>query len=205
MPALNQSSILSIHDIEKHQYGPVWALNQTTGADKGNVTFTVPKANGNGSDTVSVPLTFIPLDLTEQVTKDQLFKSSDFRRAVALGYLVLINDTEAQKLLEIPGAAMEKARLVREQRVSAVEEQSKAMGMISPTKDGLVGEGGILPAVELIMVDAVDKDQVEIINSLRSMESEMDAKDFEYVKSQATILKYAKLGKYCENRLRMLG
>ena len=54
-----------------------------------------------------------------------------------------------------------------------------------------------------IMVNAAEKSQAKLLKGIRAMdmESKLDWQDFERIKARASILKYAKLVKYCEDRL----
>ena len=176
----------------------VWVMNTTKGPTKGNVVFNVPKANGDGVDTIVVPQTFIPIELTELTSKQQLVDSNDFRRALYTGLLSLIPQANAVALLKKTGAKEERERIRRE---SANTLGAEMLGI--PTDTSVLDEDAdVVPAVYALMADvSEDTNQMEVINSLRSLASELTVKDYEYVKGIAGKSNLARLGKFCKVRI----
>ena len=76
-----------IDDIETNDIGSVYVINTTPASQRSQVSFVVAKVAGVGNDRVVVPAITLPIELTAQVTKKQLISSSEFRRAVALGFI----------------------------------------------------------------------------------------------------------------------
>ena len=110
---------IKLNDLmQQAAYEPVYILNTTKGGDRGEVFFTVPNANGTKEDQVRIPNTYIPVCLTDQVTRKQLLDSSSFRRAVSLGTIALLDSEYADGELRNPDNAGEVAR-VREVMASA--------------------------------------------------------------------------------------
>ena len=102
---------LDLIDLEEKSIRRVWVVNKTRGENRSRVIFSVPKTRGQGQDLIEVPNTWLPVDLTQQITKRQLMESSDFRTALNAGLLVLIDEKEAQEALQDEDAAEELARL----------------------------------------------------------------------------------------------
>lgn len=213
---------ISLHDIETSEHGNVWVLNRTSGTDKGPVNFTVPKSNGTGMDTVIVPLTFLPIDLTEQVTKKQILDSSEFRRALRLGFISLVDNDSAQAMMTISGAEEERLRLRSEMlnmevgaQVSStnpeeIQPNNAAMSAVDMReRAGAVSESAavssenridnLLPTVVVLMEELADKEEVHVINSLRTLRSELTQDDLSYIQDKARSANYRKLAKWCIN------
>lgn len=207
---------LTVRELETSNIGTVWVLNRTQGRDKGQVIFTVPKQNGNGVDSVMVPITFLPIDLTEQVSKKQLIESSEFRRAVRLNIISIIGEDDAQKLLSVRGADKELARLRLELETSmgTPSEVNNVMApQINVESATASGEGddnsaprvdGVLGALLTLMSSLSDSDEVDVINSLRSLEDDMVAVDYNYVIQEASKAGSKRVIKFCESCLRKL-
>jgi hypothetical protein len=104
----------TIAELEKQPRGQVYVLNSTRGAIKGQLLINIPKQNGNGSTLIRIPDTFIPLDLTSQVTRRDLLESSEFRNTVTKGLLKLLNPVYAEALLETRDAKAELKRIQNE-------------------------------------------------------------------------------------------
>lgn len=67
--------------------------------------------NGKGQ-TLPIPVTWVPIDLTLSAPKDVLEDAPSFRRAKALNLIKVISDKEAQEILRKPGASDELARIL---------------------------------------------------------------------------------------------
>lgn len=94
--------------------GPVWVLNTMTGDMQGQLLINVPKKHGNGQDLARIPKTFIPIDLTDQVSKGQLLESSEFRKTITGGLLKLITQEYAELVLGSDEGREEKRRVLNE-------------------------------------------------------------------------------------------
>lgn len=106
---------MSISDLEESgEKGAVWVLNTMTGDMQGQLLINVPKKHGNGQDLVRVPKTFIPMDLTDQVSKGQLLESSEFRKTITGGLLKLITPDYAELVLGSDEGREEKRRVLNE-------------------------------------------------------------------------------------------
>jgi hypothetical protein len=105
---------MTIADLEVSEKGPVWVLNTMTGDMQGQLLINVPKKHGNGQDLVRVPKTFIPLDLTDQVSRGQLMESSEFRKTITGGLLKLITPEYADLVLGSDEGREERRRVTNE-------------------------------------------------------------------------------------------
>jgi hypothetical protein len=106
---------MTIAELEKSDRGPVYVLNATSQLEtSGQILITIPKKNGNGSDLLKVPKTFIPIDLAAQISRSQILESSEFRKAVLGGMLKLVTQEYAELLLESDQGREEQRRLDNE-------------------------------------------------------------------------------------------
>jgi hypothetical protein len=106
---------MTVADLEDSgEKGSVWVLNTMTGDMQGQLLINVPKKHGNGQDLVRIPRTFIPMDLTDQVSKGQLLESSEFRKTVTGGLLKLITPDYANLVLSSDEGREEKRRVTNE-------------------------------------------------------------------------------------------
>ncbi len=203
---------LSFSDLEADpDKGPVWVFNGTQNENndqRRQLMLVVPSLQGNTSNTVIIPRTFIPINLTEQVSKKQLVQSSDFRRAVASGLLILTEEESANSILQRKGAIVESERLRKEAR--------KARDLLSQANMAVVAEGestsatdnsentqlirDVSPAAMQVMADTKGRQQVEIKNSLQNI-GNLTQRDFEYVLSNATEQGLSKLAKWAERKI----
>ena len=104
----------TIEELEQHEKGPVWVLNNTRDNLEGKVVVSIPKKNGNGADVVRIPRSFIPFDLTLQVSRSQLMDSSDFRQTIGKRMLKLVTPEYAEVLLSTEEAKEELQRVRNE-------------------------------------------------------------------------------------------
>lgn len=106
--------------------GPIWAINTADTSElktAGEVVLPIPKSSGVGDpDIVKVPQTWLPFELTSDVTRPRLLRASLFRKAVTKGLIGLIDEETAARLLRQEGAAEEQARL------KAVREHIRTAG-----------------------------------------------------------------------------
>jgi hypothetical protein len=106
---------ITLAELEQSSTGPVWALNSSPSVvgsgNGGDVHIGVPKLNGSKIDPLHVQLTWLPVDLTASIPRDQLLASSEFRKAVRDGLLTLITPEHAAEIEQQDGADEERARL----------------------------------------------------------------------------------------------
>lgn len=86
----------SLNELEESRSRNVWVLNKTN--PRGIVNFMVD-SNGRRVN-VTIPLTWVPFDLSTRVTKQALVDNPQFRRMVSAGMLELLSDEQAAKALE---------------------------------------------------------------------------------------------------------
>ena len=109
------SKFVKISDLEQgDQRDPIWALNGSSESEvgaAGEVHVGIPKVNGNKTDDLYLPQTWLPINLTDQIPRGQLLVSSEFRNAVTTGLVVLISAEFAAELEQGEGVTEERQRL----------------------------------------------------------------------------------------------
>lgn len=204
---------LTFYDIESDKTGPIYVINNTDGVQRGNVTFQVPKRNGVGYDVISVPPTWLPIDLLAYVSRQQLADSSEFRRTLdpmvtktGQPMLKIIHPDLARKMLNEPGAAEEAAEIKRREAASfdierpqievvhSHEGQKEAQVAAKAKTDAQGPNTRVEQLIAQLIEGAVS--EIHVLNSLRGMGTLQQA-DYKYVlakadKSHATLIAWAR-------------
>ena len=187
-----------------------WVLNTTAGKTlrgqklrASNVIMSII-ISGDTTASVSVPPTFVPIDLGLQVPKKVLFESLDFRRLLNQGLLTLISSEDAEKLMTEPGA-YEEAQRLRDMDLGNFDRDDAV------PVDGTEEAAVVLPDPQLaqeqirqqqqrvdvdpmvyelaMRANATGPDRitdVELLASLRSNASGLEKKDLEHIVSQCS-------------------
>jgi len=184
---------LTINEISQpdFEFKPVWVLNKSRGRNRGVILIGCPKVRGSGdADQIRIPNTFLPTDMTTSVPRDQLLASSDFRQAVTKGLIELIDDSEAKAILSKPGASEELTKLSRPQHeVSAERIEEELANPIKTAK------------VQVLLSRIGELGEVGVINTLRTMEEDIDVGEYTGIKAEALTKGFKRLVKYVDNRL----
>lgn len=85
---------LNLRALELSKDTRLYVLNKCR--PRGEILMSVTRPNGR-EQTVTVPATWIPVDLTLQSRFQEILDSPDFRRAVARGFVVPVDADEAEK------------------------------------------------------------------------------------------------------------
>lgn len=102
---------IGINELIEQEKGPIWVLNSSneiyqTGADV-FVTFT----NNGQSQIMSIPRTWLPVEITQRFPRKVVVESPYFIDAISKGLLKVIDEATAKKMMGQPGAEKEKSRL----------------------------------------------------------------------------------------------
>lgn len=194
--------ILTFTHISKPEYKgkPLYVLNKTKGNNRGPVTFTCPKTNGSGVDSVIVADTWLPINLIEQMPWERLIDSMGFRRAVGAKILVIVDEQEALDLMGQSGADAEMTRVTNiHYGFSESEEEDSDLGAtISGSDQGLnATEAKVLT----ILGKVEEQGEVSVINSFRTIADELENVNLKAIYQYAKQHGYKSLMKWAkENR-----
>lgn len=187
----SKPKLLTIGDIEASKSSSIWVLNKSN--PKGNITITVPNGMGNVV-TVMVPVTWIPVDMTTQATKQSLLASPVFRRMMTLGMIAIISEEDAQKLLSEDDARVEMQRIyAMPQELSGNPETIPAA--VTSIKSEVAGEVSGF-ALNISHTDSLDEAQV--MNAIKGNDGTMTEADMKYIVANS---KYGKVKTYLTERL----
>lgn len=125
---------LSISDVRKFDSTKsVWVINTTSSSpamrrnknpetgkwkqERADVVLTISSATIHGErETVVIPQSFLPVDLTEYTSIRDILECRAFLRSVREGLLTIIDDESAEELFNTEGASEERARLQEKQQ-----------------------------------------------------------------------------------------
>ena len=88
---------------------PIYVINNTK--DRGRVMLTLTHPGTGRIESVFIPVTWIPICITDMVPREMLKASLDFRKYVANGILKLVSPEEAQRILSTEDAKEELRRI----------------------------------------------------------------------------------------------
>lgn len=193
---------LTIRDLESSPTkGSIFVINNTKGASRSQLFLTVPKSNGEGNDGVVIPVTFIPMDLTEQVTKKQLMESSAFRRLIARRLVRVIDDESALEMLREPEAQAERDRILNELNADVSLGQQDTYDTAAEVVDSGMPEGvapGVVQVIELLK--GGETEESAAVNTIRSM-GELESEDYRWILNTLANTNYEAMRAYATKAL----
>jgi hypothetical protein len=153
---------------------PIWALNGSAEVrEMADVVIPIPKLNGSSVDNLFLDATWLPTCLTEQISRAQLLASTEFRKAVRSGLLILIDETAAKDYFEQEGANEEQERI--DERKRRVADAMRSRGIHSDDASLIQQEGtqetnaNELDPGFVIFFDALQpKSDLETLNAIRT-------------------------------------
>lgn len=203
-----QINPLTIAQVERSDEPDVWCLNTSHGDSHGEIMF---QCQGRGNNTISVmvPMTFVAINLTDQISKTYLLDSENFRRAVSQGGITLIEGTMAKKINSQSGAAEEVERVksmavnvgIMESIDTITGSRTKLAKADGDTKADVRQRTAsaasaverVNPKVQAIMID--EQNEISKVNRLRTIRQELTAVDAVYIRQTAERKGWKKLEK----------
>jgi hypothetical protein len=126
---------------------------------------------------VSVPVTWIPIDLTTQATRKAILGSPTFRRMIAMGMLKLVHEEQAMATMEQPDAQKEAQKIY-----SRAQELTTEVEAMPSEAQRAVAEGdGSVSGFALNLAAAPGMDEDQVLTTMRNNESSMSQADFKYI------------------------
>lgn len=184
-----KKDVLTIAECERNNETSLWVLNNTN--PKGNVNVTVP--DGMGQNTVlTIPVTFIPIDLTTMSTKQAILSSPNFRKVITSKMLSIISDEKAQELLSSDKAQAEMDRIYNYLTTEVpIELSENAQAVQVELAEGVSG-------FAMNLANTSDLDEEQVLTTLLGNESAMTEKDLDYIARTSV---YPKVKTYAANKL----
>lgn len=208
------SKYLSLHELqEQSESSPVWVLNTSAASiqQAADVMLSIPNPNGNGTNLVVIPKTWLPVDVTKDIPRRFLVDSFEFRQALQKGHITLVTEKYAGKLLKDPDAKSETDRLINEKRQvqiatsrSLTEEQKAASSSVEAAvtmgdefvsvaelaKQGVEEFAPGIPMQFKIWTDHLNniKDDTKVVNEIRARRS-FKRRELRFLKANLTSTK----------------
>ena len=180
---------LTINDIEKTELGPVWVTNQTAGPDRSNISIPIKKSNDEVTQ-VTIYMSFVPQNLTEQVNKADLIRSDRFRQALSLGLIELVTEDDAKQMLREKGADKERER-IRNMRMSSTQLKPVEM-----QDDIAAMESKVSNPVKAFIETMDNSTETEVLNTTRNL-GKLNNDDLKAIYSKAKKLRFSSVVDYC--------
>lgn len=180
---------LTLKELEQDKESTsVWVKNTTV--PKGAINMSMPDGLG-GTIILTVPVTWIPVDLTTQATKEHLVKSPSFRRMVTIGALSIVSEERAAEILREDDAKKEAARVysqVQPVDISSVPEVERLK-----TEDE-----GVVSGFAMNIVGITDLDEDQVLNMIRGQEGTLTPADYNYISINSTM---GRVKEYCAKQI----
>lgn len=170
---------ITISQAEQSKSSSVWALNGSgvKGQQKGNINITVTEGNGRANNIV-LPVTFIPIDLTTQATKNAVLSSPDFRRMVQRQFVRLISEEDATLLLSTQEAQAEQRRIfdLGTAELDAIHAEAPA-----EVKSLLAENNGTVGGYAMNLAHNKDGNEDELVSNLRNNIESLSTEELQYI------------------------
>lgn len=118
---------LSINELSEQEKGPIWVINTSNNIFKSGADVHVTFMNNGQSQVMTIPRTWLPIELTSRFPRKVIMGSSYFMDALSEGLLGAISAEAAANLLKQSGAQREMQRLAEAEE--AVRASSAARGI----------------------------------------------------------------------------
>jgi hypothetical protein len=154
---------------------PIYVMNRSN--PRGDVTVTVFRPDG-APYLITVPRTWIPICVTDQVSRPTIQSSDDFRRNIQNGMLELLSVEEAKDKLKDPDAVEEIGRL-NMSKYSSYDSDLKEADTIRDFSNSLETADDVSLTVKEILQR--DISATDMYHLLRADEDLLKENDFKYI------------------------
>jgi len=158
---------------------PVYVINNTK--DRGRVLISFADPATGRVQSVPIPVTWIPICISDLVPRDLLKASIDFRNFITRGILKLVDPEEAQRILATPEAQEELRRLYSSQYAKS--------GADAPVATPEVADEGdeVSPKVQdiVLRLESGSLTPGEAVGTLRSLAPSLTKTDLSFLVANA--------------------
>lgn len=173
-PSTTIKESMTLGELEKSGSSSVWVLNNSN--PKGNVNLTMNDGQG-AQMVVTVPVTWIPVDLTTQATKSALLASPNFRRLLAVRMLILVSEDVASATMAQPAASKEAGRVY-----SRVQDMVGAVDTMPKDAQRAVAESsGVVSGMVMQLAAGSEMDEEQVLTTVQGQRSTMTQADLQYL------------------------
>jgi len=165
---------LTVDSIKDDQ--PIYVKNKS----KGDYLLTLYRTDGS-SELAPIPKTYIPILVTNFAEPSMFRRSSDFRKAIAKGMLVLISEEEAIKELSNTSAIIELERLRKD--VFSDIDFAQSHVEVTPLQaiKNVTNENVSLKVKDIMIRSDISEDDKFALLLAEYEDDEMNRDDFEFI------------------------
>lgn len=104
---------MTLDELNENPSGPIYVTNTSMAGGKNgaDIFITIYVGNQSVASVLNVPLTWLPISLTEQAPRASILASQHFLKALSSGVLAITSKEEADAVLKTPRATKELERL----------------------------------------------------------------------------------------------
>ena len=182
---------MSMAELERTQDGAVWAINNTK--PLGPILIELKNGVG-GNETVNIPGSWCPFDVTTICMKKDLLETPTFRRLVAMKSILIVPVALAEEILATPEAGEEQQKLYSKNNV----------GIVLNTPDGSAAvdvenapNENVSPIASMLVEQNKD-DEKAMLQALRNAAGSLSDTDFQYIAENA---QFPKIKEFCANKV----
>ena len=178
---------MTIAQAEKEASSSLWALNNSGGGgkQKGIINIVVRESSGQ-VNTIRIPVTNIPVDLTTQATKLAILSNPQFRRLIQGNMVQLVSMEDADRLLSTPAAQEEQKRLFSLGYDDLPDIQPDAP---TDVQDALNAAGGNIGGYALNLAHNNDGNEDELVANLRINADTLSVDELKYIVNNSVFAK----------------
>lgn len=151
--------------------------------------------DGQGNKAVvTVPVTWIPVDMSTQATKSALLASPNFRRMISMGMLILVSEKIAQATMQTSAAQKEALRIY-----SRVQDMINSLDSLPQAAQKEIAESsGDVSGMAMQLAMGGDLDEDQVMTTLQGNISAMTEVDLRYLAENS---KFARVKEFCAESL----
>lgn len=148
-----------------------------------NINFTVTESNGERS-TLTIPATSIPIDLSNYAQRSVILPNPHFRRLVQRGYILLVDNDEADKLFE----NNPRARAERDRIYGVIETDVDLSNVNFGNNENTAEKMGVQatnPFIQTLVNRSKTEDPADLISDMDARMHSLTANDVDFVAKYA--------------------
>jgi len=178
---------LRLSQLEDKSVKEIWVLNQTN--PKGEIILEVKARGDNDSTVVKIPMTWVPVCLTDQVPKPMLIESPKFRSLVSNQHIRVVDPKSLDEIMVDPDVAEE---------IEAVRSKNNG-NYVEVLPDAVKAE-----SISVFVLDLLSREETNSITEaeakdiLNNKEDELSDEDLEHLIKSS---KSAKIKKWASDAL----
>jgi hypothetical protein len=169
----------------------LWVVNKTN--PRGVLNVSMPDGLG-GTVVMVIPITWIPIDLTTQATKENLLKSPVFRRLVTNGSIGLIDEEQAEDIMSDSEAQKEAKRVYS--AVTAGDELNEGSAK-NPDIEKLNEEDSGNVSGFAMNIVGMELEEDAILTMVRGQDGALNKDDYTYIAANSPMVR---VKEYCAQR-----